>query len=316
ISRLRARCGAPAARISAASSGKPKVKCRMSMSSDTTPPAAAATVALAPCSVVTKVITSPCCSTPWTRSASATRLTSSASSPIGQASKAEANHQTNSVQASHAKTRRMNRPNEPDGIESGGDCRQFGFRPRQCAHPEQPDDQHIEHDQRLPDIQMRPFEHVEVPLPEVEQADHPDDVEPLDGDDADGEPGELALPRRRKREDRRHQDDRRLDAVASGLDRDREAVACALQHLAVRQDLGIEQLDDTRADRGQRVRPRHDEPLLRPRRQLQSEQCRLHNKKPEEETYHRLRLYVMVPASRNASSASPAPGPDSVRNSA
>src|SRR6476661_11009081 len=147
------------------------------MSSDTTPPAAAATVALAPWSVVTKVITSPCCSIPWTRSGSATRLTSSASSAIGQASKAEANHQTNSVQASHAKTRRMNRANEPDGIESSRDRRQIGFRPRQGAYPEQPDDQHVEHDQRLPDIQMRPFEHADVPLAQVEQADHPNDVE-------------------------------------------------------------------------------------------------------------------------------------------
>ena len=78
------------------------------------------------------------------------------------------------------------------------------------------------------------------------------------------------------------------------LDRDRKTVARALQHLPVRHDLGIEQLDDSRADRGQQVRPGHDEPLLRPRRQFQPEQGRLQHEKPEKEADHRLRLYVMV----------------------
>src|SRR5438132_4491813 len=96
---------------------------------------------------------------------------------------------------------------------------------------------------------MREIECIQAPLAEVEQADHANDVQPLDGGDADGEPDELAFPRRRKREDRGHEHDRRFDAVASGLYRYGEAVAAALQQLAVSHHARIENLDDTRACR-------------------------------------------------------------------
>ncbi len=58
-------------------------------------------------------------------------------------------------------------------------------RARHAPHPDQPDDQHVEHDQRLPHVEVRPFEHREVPLPDVEQADHAHDVEQLDRHHAD-----------------------------------------------------------------------------------------------------------------------------------
>src|SRR5450759_4255611 len=50
---------------------------------------------------------------------------------------------------------------------------------RQRANPDQPHDQHIEHDQHLPQIQVRPFEYLHVPLAEIEQADHAHDVKRL-----------------------------------------------------------------------------------------------------------------------------------------
>jgi len=75
-------------------------------------------------------------------------------------------------------------------------------------------------------------------LAEVEQADHAHDVQPLDRDDAAGEPDELVLPRRGKREHRRKQHDRRFDAVAARLDRHREAVLGAAQNLSRRHHVG------------------------------------------------------------------------------
>ena len=125
---------------------------------------------------------------------------------------------------------------------------------RQRAHPDQPDDQHVEHDQRLPHVQVRPLEHVAVPLPEVEQADHAHDVEPLHRDDAGREADELVLPRRGEREHRGDEHDRRLDAVAAGLDRHREAVAsCDASPCRSPCTLRVEQRDERRRDLRQRA---------------------------------------------------------------
>jgi hypothetical protein len=138
---------------------------------------------------------------------------------------------------------------------------------------------------------VRELEHREVPLPEVEQADHPDDVERLDGDDAGGEPDQPVFPRRREGEHRRQQHDRRLDAVAAGLDGDGEPVGRAAEDLAGGDDTRIEQRDQPRGQPGQRVRPGHDQRLLGPRRQLGAEERGLEQHEQDEKAQHRGRFY-------------------------
>src|SRR5207248_10737384 len=110
----------------------------------------------------------------------------------------------------------------------------------QRAHPDEPYDQHVQHDERLPYVEMRPFEDLAIPLPEIEQADHADDVQALHGDDARGESDELVLPRRRECEHGGDQHDRRFDAVAAGFDRHGETIAGRAQNLAYRDDARIE----------------------------------------------------------------------------
>ena len=52
--------------------------------------------------------------------------------------------------------------------------RRLGSRLRlaACAHPQQPDDQDIQRDERLPQVFVGKVEHIRIPLPQVEQADH------------------------------------------------------------------------------------------------------------------------------------------------
>ena len=66
------------------------------------------------------------------------------------------------------------------------------------------------------------------------------------------------------------------------------AVLCST--LPVATTTGIEERDEPRADRGQRVGPRHDEVLLRPRRQLGTEKPGLQHEKVDEESDHALIL--------------------------
>jgi hypothetical protein len=101
------------------------------------------------------------------------------------------------------------------------------------------------------------------------------------------EPEQLA-PRELRRGD---QHDRRLDAVATGFDRHRESVSRAAQHLAGRDDAGVEERDELGAHRGQRVGPRDDEILLRPRRQLGAEQHGLQDQELNEKADHGRRFY-------------------------
>src|SRR5438094_161149 len=158
---------------------------------------------------------------------------------------------------------------------------------RQRPHPDQPDDQHVQHDQRLPDIKMRPFEDVAIPLSEIEQADHTDDVQALHSDNAGSEPHEPVRPWRRKCKDRRNQDDRGFDTVATGLDRHRESARRRTQYLAGRRNARIEPRDQHRRNVRQRSSPWLDKPALQPRRQLESKQQREQGDEPDEEADHR-----------------------------
>ena len=67
------------------------------------------------------------------------------------------------------------------------------------------------------------------------------------------------------------------------------AVLCST--LPVATTFGIEQRDEPRADRRQRVGPRDDEVLLRPRRQLGAEQHGLQDQELDEEADHGRRFY-------------------------
>src|SRR5436190_9490195 len=240
---VRNRFGSRAASVNAANSGRPNEYSSMLTSTVTTPPAT-------DCpgfSVVVNATLAPVCSTARTRSAKPMRITPSDTSAAGHKRIGAAKYQMANVAGSHASTTRMKRVSGENRCSwtMGAFIRKVGApwscgsgrsRARwrrsalfsdggQCAHPDQPHDQHVEHDERLPDIKVRPFEYVAIPLSEIEQADHADDVQALHRDDADRQAGKPVLPRRGEREHRRNQHDRRLDAVAAGLDRHRESVA-------------------------------------------------------------------------------------------
>src|SRR5215469_7246355 len=133
---------------------------------------------------------------------------------------------------------------------------------------------------------MCELECIKVPLPEIEQADDPHNVEGLHGHDSGRESDELPLPRRRKSQYRCNEDNGCLDPVATRLDGNRKPVVRTLQYVALRQHLRIEPSDQTGADRGERIGPRNYKPGLRPRRQFQAEQDSLQNEKAEKEANH------------------------------
>src|SRR5438876_1332978 len=225
-----------AASVNAANKGRPNEYSSMLTSTVTMPPA----IACPGLSVVVKVTTARVCSTMRTRSANPLRPTTSAMSAAGHNRIGAAKYQIANVAGSHASTARMKRASgdnarrwtlrtiivstrlRPDSRRNRRARRGRRWRcviyidARQGAHPDQPDDQHVQHDQRLPDIKMRPFEDVAIPLSEVEQADHADDVQALHGDNAGSEAHQPVLPGRRKCEHRCDQNDRGFDAVAAG----------------------------------------------------------------------------------------------------
>src|SRR6266542_2219790 len=136
---------------------------------------------------------------------------------------------------------------------------------------------------------MRPLEDIAIPLSEVEETDHADDVQTLDGDNAGSKPRELMLPWRRKRKHRGNQDDRGFDAVAARLDRHRKSVRRRAQDLAGGGNPRIESGDQRRRNMRKRAGPWLDKPLLRPRRQLESEQqCEQYDEQNKEADHRRI----------------------------
>src|SRR6266571_916857 len=97
----------------------------------------------------------------------------------------------------------------------GAMSRRGGAWAGRVADPQQPHDERIEHDERLPEVEMRPLEPVRIPLPEVVEAHDADHVQGLDRHEADRKARELPAERRRIREHPREQHEHRLDAVAA-----------------------------------------------------------------------------------------------------
>ena len=77
--------------------------------------------------------------------------------------------------------------------------------------------QGIQDDERLPEIEVEPFESHLVPLPHIEQAYNSHQVKPLDHEKADRETNQFMLDGRRKGKNSRKKYDNRLNAVASAL---------------------------------------------------------------------------------------------------
>ena len=238
------------------------------------------------CSVVTNDSVAPCASTLRTRSPKRAARDRRTRSCTGNRITGASTYHTANATGSHAsvtqdeaeerarptaRPRRLSLPRARAAQPAAGSV----VRPRHAPDPDQPHDQHVEHDERLPHVLMRPLEHREVPLADVEEADHADDVEELHGDDADREADELVPPRRRETRG----SPRSRTSVAStplqpaSIDTAKPLVTLRIT-LPLATTLAIEQRHDRRRDRGQRVGPRHDEVGLRPRRQLEARTAR------------------------------------------
>ncbi|MPN03854.1 hypothetical protein SDC9_151088 [bioreactor metagenome] len=150
---------------------------------------------------------------------------------------------------------------------------------RARAHPQQPDDQHVQHDQTLPEKLVGEVEHRHVPLPQVEQADHAHHVQRLNGHEARHKAHQLVSPAGRKRDDGREQHDAGLDAVASRLDRHTETRGAVPQHLALCRGGLVEPHHQRRTNLRQRGRPRQHDVLLHPVEHVQAEQRELDREK-------------------------------------
>src|SRR5689334_164530 len=67
-----------------------------------------------------------------------------------------------------------------DSMTRSGDRCHSLLLPRQITQPDQERHQRIEHDQCLPEIEVKPVEPDSIPLPEIEQADDAHEVQRLD----------------------------------------------------------------------------------------------------------------------------------------
>ena len=85
------------------------------------------------------------------------------------------------------------------------------------AHPEQPDNEHIQHDECLPHVEVGKLKELEVPLAEEKQADHAQQVDGLHGEKAQARPIEALTPCRGEGENGCNEHDGGFHAVAAGL---------------------------------------------------------------------------------------------------
>ncbi len=127
---------------------------------------------------------------------------------------------------------------------------------RHGAYPDQPYHQHVQHNEPLPQVEVREFKGVHAPLPQIEETDDAQDVERLHDNQTHHEPQHLVAPGRGESEDGRRQNDAGFNRIAPGLDGDTKAVNLALNDVAVSNDLGIEQGNQEGAESSQRCRPR------------------------------------------------------------
>src|SRR4051812_2670256 len=112
---------------------------------------------------VTKTRSVPERSTAFTIPGSNTSTITCANQPVTAPCHAALAYQAAKQIGIHRKIRRTKR-----GSVSGRMGRGVRCAGGQRAYPHQPYDHHVQHDQRLPEIEMRPFERPRVPLPQVE----------------------------------------------------------------------------------------------------------------------------------------------------
>ena len=134
------------------------------------------------------------------------------------------------------------------GLGRSSGALRLGLRER--SQPNQPDDQRVENDQRLPEVEMKPLERHLVPLSQVEQADDAHQVQLLDGDKADGKADQFVLQRCRKREHRGKQQQQRFDTVTAGFDGYGKPGFDIADDLASRDHTIIEQMNQPGTDPG------------------------------------------------------------------
>ncbi len=112
---------------------------------------------------------------------------------------------------------------------------------RHGTYPDQPYHQHVQHDESLPQIEVGEFKSIHTPLSQIEETNDAQDIERLHDNHTHHEPQYLVAPGRGESEDGRRQDDAGFDRIASSLNGNTKAVGLALNNVAVRNNLGIEQ---------------------------------------------------------------------------
>ena len=83
--------------------------------------------------------------------------------------------------------------------------------------------QHVEHDEHRPQVELEPLKHGVIPLAQIEQLDDADEIQGLHKKEARHDGDDFVLHRCGEGHHAGYQNDRRLDAVATCLDRYREA---------------------------------------------------------------------------------------------
>ena len=90
------------------------------------------------------------------------------------------------------------------------------------TQPDEPDDERIKDNQRLPQVKMEPLKCDLVPLAEVKKTDDTNQVQTLDRKKTDDETDDLVFKWRRKGEQGSEQDDQRLDTITTALNANTE----------------------------------------------------------------------------------------------
>ncbi|CAH1088190.1 hypothetical protein NTG1052_660002 [Candidatus Nitrotoga sp. 1052] len=120
----------------------------------------------------------------------------------------------------------------------------------------------------MPQIKMRPLEDLHIPLAEIEQADHTHDIQRLHRKQTDEDADHAVFPGRRESEHGGNKNNGCLNAVASRLDGNREAVGSALNNLAESGNVRIDEIDQAGTNTHQRCSPREHDGALYGLRQL------------------------------------------------
>ena len=121
----------------------------------------------------------------------------------------------------------------------------------QSLHIDGEHHQQIEHDGRRPQVEVKPLKYGVVPLAQIEQRDNAGDIQGLHKTEASHDGDEFVLKRCGEGHHAGYQHDRRLDAVATCLDRYRKAGGRISQGAPLGNDRVIKGQDDDGAKRRQ-----------------------------------------------------------------